>query len=81
MSTSLFMLRPAVDRLTDPAWDLSWHRDPCHIRAASAEEARRVAAGQYTVAVHPDPLLTAWHSPWLDTRLVAVDPMAADRAA
>ncbi|MBL6079182.1 hypothetical protein JMJ56_14280 [Belnapia sp. T18] len=80
MSTSLFMLRPALDGLTDPAWGLSWHRNPCQIHARSAEEARRVAAGQYTVAVHPDPLLAAWHSPWLDTRLVAVDLMAAVHA-
>jgi hypothetical protein len=80
MPLFLFMLYPALDGLTDPAWSLSWHKDPCRILAASAQDARRVAAGQYTVAVHPDPVLSGWHSPWLDSRLVAVEPMTADCA-
>ncbi len=73
MPAALFTLLPSLDGLADPAWDLSWHRKPCSVLAASPDEARRLAAGQYTVAVHPGPVLAAWHSPWLDRRLVAVE--------
>ena len=76
-----FLLRPFSERIVDLAWDLSWHAGPCEIMAKTADEARRVAAGQFTVAVLLDPALFDQRSPWLEVRLVAVEPVRADKTS
>lgn len=61
--------------MPDPAWRLSWHTGPCEIVAETAEIARSLAAGRFTVAVHPGGHLASRASPWLDRRLVQVRPL------
>jgi hypothetical protein len=79
MTTSRFRLCPIPDGLADPAWLLSWYRGPCETLAASVEEARWLAAGRYTIAAQKDPRLASQVSPWLDSSLVAVEPVTADQ--
>ncbi|MDN3568181.1 hypothetical protein QWZ14_27695 [Paeniroseomonas aquatica] len=72
---SKFLLIPIADGMPDPAWSLSWHAEPCEIVAETPELARRLAAGRFTVAVHPGKPLASLGSPWLDRRLVHVQPL------
>ena len=75
---STFLLCPIASGLPDPAWNLSWHSDPCEIAATSAEEARRIAAGRFTVAMLSDPSLLRRSSPWYESRLVTIKQVGTE---
>ena len=70
-----FRLCPVPDSVRDPAWALSWTAASCEIVAETAERARRLAAGLFTVAMHPGEHLMHRMSPWLDPRLVVVEAL------
>jgi len=76
---SQFLLQPARNDASDPAWALSWHMGPCKVTAETAEHARRIAAGWFTVALHPGEHLSCRRSPWLDEHLVLTERLDADR--
>ena len=70
----LYRLLPLRTFLENPAWAWSWEHSPCEVTAASADEARRVAAGWFTVPLRrtSDDLVQLF-SPWLDPTLVSVE--------
>jgi hypothetical protein len=71
-TVSRFELSPLPSGATNPAWGLSWQAAPCEILAETAEQARCLAAGQFTLAVHPGRHLECHRSPWLNPDLVQV---------
>lgn len=75
----VFLLTPARESLTDPAWALSWYVGPVKIAATSADAARRLVAGQYTKAMHPEGQFIASRSPWLEPDLVTIAPLVDGR--
>ena len=75
----VFLLTPVRESLTDPAWALSWYVGPVKIAAISADAARRLAAGQYTMAVHPEGRFIASRSPWLEPHLVTITRLVDGR--
>jgi hypothetical protein len=77
---SRFLLRPITSGLPDPVWSLSWHSGPCEISAKSVEEARQIAAGQFTVAMLSDPAMRDQRSPWYESHLVVVEVVRAELA-
>jgi hypothetical protein len=75
----VFLLTPVSENLTDHAWALSWHVGPVKIAASSADAARRLAAGQYTMAAYPEGQFIAGRSPWLEPDLVTIAPLVDGR--
>ena len=75
-----FLLHPIASGLPNPAWSLSWHSGPCEISAKSVEEARQIAAGQFTVAMLSDPAILDQRSPWYESHLVVVESGQAELA-
>lgn len=69
---AIFLLQPTSEGIPDPAWALSWHVGTCEIAADSPEMARNLAAGQFTVPVHPGMHLACNRSPWFEPKLVVV---------
>lgn len=73
----VFLLTPVRESRTDPAWALSWYVGPVEVAAPSADAARRLAAGQYTKAVHPEGRFIANRSPWLEPHSTTVTLVVA----
>lgn len=76
---SVFLVTPVRESLADPAWALSWHIGPVEVAAGSTEEARRCAAGRYTMAMSPNAQTAGGRSPWLERDLVTVELIPAER--
>lgn len=67
-----FRLEPEPAELSNKAWSLSWYCGVFETSALDADEARSIAAGQFTIALHPGGCLPHRSSPWLDPQIVSI---------
>ena len=72
-----FLLTPKPSELSNKAWALSWYCGRFETVATDADQARAIAAGQFTVALHPGGHLPLQSSPWFDPQLVSVELITA----